>query len=64
MNDTDFSSLSRPINPLPDYVKTALVEHWLIDAYPSRPPYQQNDYIGWISRAKRIETKQKKIYLR
>jgi uncharacterized protein YdeI (YjbR/CyaY-like superfamily) len=32
-----------------------------MDAYHSRPPYQQNDYIGWINRAKRPETKQKRL---
>jgi hypothetical protein len=25
------------------------------------PPYQQNDYIGWITRAKRQETKEKRL---
>ena len=61
MNETDFSNLSRPIHPMPDFVKDALVERDLLDAYRSRPPYQQNDYIGWINRAKRIETKQKRL---
>ena len=32
-----------------------------MDAYRARPPYQQNDYIGWISRAKKDETKQKRL---
>jgi uncharacterized protein YdeI (YjbR/CyaY-like superfamily) len=61
MNETDFSSLSRPIHPMPEFVKEALVEQGLLDAYHSRPPYQQNDYIGWINRAKRPETKQKRL---
>jgi uncharacterized protein YdeI (YjbR/CyaY-like superfamily) len=30
-------------------------------AYRSRPPYQQNDYIGWINHAKREETKAKRL---
>ena len=29
--------------------------------YESRPAYQQNDYIGWIERAKRQETKEKRF---
>jgi len=29
--------------------------------YKDRPAYQQNDYIGWISRAKRQETKDKRL---
>jgi uncharacterized protein YdeI (YjbR/CyaY-like superfamily) len=32
-----------------------------MEAYRSRPPYQQNDYIGWITRAKRQETKEKRL---
>ena len=61
MDDTDFSSLSRPIHPVPDFVKAALVERGLVSAYRSRPPYQQNDYVGWINRAKRSETKEKRL---
>ena len=61
MSETDFSSLSRPIHPMPVYVKEALIERGLLNAYRSRPPYQQNDYIGWINRAKRLETKQKRL---
>jgi len=29
--------------------------------YRARPPYQQNDYLGWIARAKRPGTRQKRI---
>ena len=32
-----------------------------MDAYHERPDYQQNDYIGWITRAKREETKEKRL---
>jgi uncharacterized protein YdeI (YjbR/CyaY-like superfamily) len=46
---------------MPDYVRDALVESDLMDAYRSRPPYQQNDYIGWITRAKRQSTKDKRL---
>jgi len=61
MNETDFSTLSRPIHPMPDFVLEALTERELLSAYRGRPPYQQNDYIGWINRAKRPETKQKRL---
>jgi uncharacterized protein YdeI (YjbR/CyaY-like superfamily) len=30
-------------------------------AYRERPEYQQNDYLGWIARAKREETKDKRL---
>ncbi|MGK3990297.1 YdeI/OmpD-associated family protein [Sorangium sp. So ce136] len=46
---------------MPDFVKTALDERGLMDAYKQRPAYQQNDYIGWIMRAKRQETKESRL---
>jgi len=58
---TDFSNLERPRYPMPDFVKLALEERSLMDAYRARPAYQQNDYIGWINRAKRQETKEKRL---
>ena len=61
MNIVDFSSLSRPIHPIPDFVMQALTDRELLEAYRSRPAFQQNDYIGWINRAKRPETKQKRL---
>jgi uncharacterized protein YdeI (YjbR/CyaY-like superfamily) len=61
MSDSEFSSLSRPIQPMPDFVKEALVKTHLLDAYKNRLPYQQNDYLGWINRAKRPETKEKRL---
>jgi len=62
MSDTDFSGLSRPIHPIPEFVLDALTEHGLVDAYRSRPAYQQNDYVGWITRAKRPQTKEKRLH--
>ena len=46
---------------MPDFVEEALNKHDLTDAYRARPAYQQNDYIGWINRAKRPETKLKRL---
>ena len=60
MNNTDYSKLTRNIHPIPDLVKKALKENYFLNAYQARPPYQQNDYIGWINRAKRQETKEKR----
>lgn len=57
----DFSGLKRPRYPLPDFVRRALTERRLMSAYLERPPYQQNDYIGWINRAKGRETKEKRL---
>ena len=46
---------------MPDLVREALESRGLIAAYYQRPPYQRNDYIGWITRAKRQETQQKRL---
>lgn len=51
----------RPRHEMPEYVRQALVQHRLVRAYESRPPYQRNDYLGWIIRAKREETRQKRL---
>ena len=61
MDKPDFSNLSRPIQPMPDFVKTALLGRGLLEAYQRRPAYQQNDYLSWITRGKRPETKQKRL---
>jgi len=57
----DTSRLKRKINPMPKDVEERLLRENLMDAYRKRPPYQQNDYLGWISKAKRPETKEKRI---
>lgn len=62
MSEPDFSNLSRPIQPMPEFVSEALISRDLMKAYKSRPPYQQNDYLSWISRAKRPETKEKRLH--
>ena len=53
--------LHRKKQPMPEFVKAALDETNLMQDYLSRPDYQQNDYLGWISRAKREETKYKRM---
>ncbi len=55
------SQLKRPRHALPSFVKQAIEERGLVDAYKERPAYQQNDYIGWINAAKRPETKEKRL---
>lgn len=61
MPDQDWSNLKRPRHSMPDFVREALKSEGLMEAYRARPPYQQNDYIGWINRAKREATKQKRL---
>jgi hypothetical protein len=31
-----------------------------MEAYAERPPYQRSDYLGWIDRAKRPDTRAKR----
>ena len=62
MNDEEkFSKLKRPRYPMPDFVREALLARGLMEEYRARPAYQQNDYIGWITRAKREATIQKRL---
>ena len=55
------SRLTRPIEVMPAAVEDALIEGGLMEAYRARPDYQRNDYLGWINRAKRAETKEKRL---
>ena len=48
-------------HPMPDFFRDALNIRGLMDSYLSRPPHQQNDYIGWIQRAKLEATRQKRL---
>ena len=51
----------RPRHEMPDFFRDALNARGLMDAYLARPPYQRNDYIGWITRAKLEATRQKRL---
>ncbi len=57
----NFKRLKRKRHPMPDFVLVALEKNKLLEIYHERPPYQQNDYIGWINSAKREETKTKRL---
>ncbi len=46
---------------MPRAVERALVESGQMQAYRSRPAYQQNDYLGWINRARRPQTKERRL---
>jgi uncharacterized protein YdeI (YjbR/CyaY-like superfamily) len=52
---------SRPSYEMPDFFRNALNIRGLMNAYLARPPYQQNDYIDWVTRAKLETTKQKRL---
>ncbi|WP_274423651.1 YdeI/OmpD-associated family protein [Chelativorans sp. YIM 93263] len=46
---------------MPDDVRAALDGRDLMAAYEERPAYQRNDYLHWIARAKRAETRDKRL---
>ena len=52
---------ARPRDPMPVYFRNALTARGLMNAYRARPPYQQNDYLGWVTRAKLDATRQKRL---
>ena len=58
------SPVLRPLRKredMPDFVAQALEERGLRAQYDARPPYQRNDYLLWINKVKRDETKQKHL---
>lgn len=46
---------------MPQDVRDALEHRGLGELYAERPYYQRNDYLGWIKRAVRAETRAKRI---
>lgn len=54
-------NLRRARNPMPAAVREALRERGLREAFDDRPPYQRNDYLGWIARAKRPDTQGRRL---
>jgi uncharacterized protein YdeI (YjbR/CyaY-like superfamily) len=46
---------------MPTDIKSALSKGGVTRDYTSRPHYQRNDYIGWITRAKLPSTRAKRI---
>lgn len=55
------TTLTRPKQKMPEMVREALEKKGLKAAYDTRPPYQRNDYLSWIGRAKQAETKKKRL---
>lgn len=46
---------------MPDFVLEALKNEKVYEIYKERPAYQQNDYLSWITRAQREETRLKRL---
>lgn len=58
------SPVLRPLRKreeMPDFVAEALDARGLRPAYDARPPYQRNDYLLWINKVKREETRQRHL---
>ena len=58
------SPVLRPLRKredMPEFVRQALEESGLRDKYDARPPYQRNDYLLWINKVKRDDTKRKHL---
>lgn len=53
--------MTREIYEMPDDVRDALRQRGLAAAYAARPAYQQNDYVGWITRAKLPATRARRL---
>lgn len=51
----------RPRYSMPADVADALASAGVRGEYDKRPPYQRNDYVGWIERAKTADTRSRRI---
>lgn len=57
----DTSRLKRDVYPMPQDIRERLQAEGLDAAYGARPAYQQNDYVGWITRARQPETRARRL---
>ena len=53
--------LRRFAQPMSALIRDALDENDAMEAYLARPPYQRNDYLGWIQRARLEGTREKRL---
>ncbi len=51
----------RPQQPMPPAVRDALEARGVLAGYEARPFYQRNDYLAWIARAQRPETRERRL---
>ena len=52
---------SRTAQPMPEDVRLAIEERRVRADYDARPWYQRNDYLAWIARAKRTDTRASRL---
>lgn len=48
-------------HPMPDFVARALKANKLATAFHARPPFQRNEYLGWVMGGKRQATIEKRL---
>lgn len=46
---------------MPADISARLETNGLRNAYDARPAYQRNDDLGWVARAKRPDTREKRV---
>ncbi|WP_426998924.1 YdeI/OmpD-associated family protein [Pseudarthrobacter sp. N5] len=56
-----WGGLSRPAQPMSQAVREALEQADLFAEYDARPAYQRNDYLAWIQRGQRPETRLRRL---
>ena len=54
-------TLMRPLQEMPEDIAHLLGERGLRQDYDARPAYQRNDYLAWIARARRPETRDRRL---
>ena len=52
---------TRPPQAMPEDIRLALDERGVRADYDARPWYQRNDYLAWIARAKRADTRARRL---
>ena len=51
----------RPTHRMPKDVRAAIGSAGVDGDYRARPPYQRNDYVGWVDAAKSEATRKRRI---
>ncbi len=54
--------IMRERHAMPDDVLATLKSENVLADFEARPAYQQNDYVGWITRAARDETRHSGVW--
>ena len=61
MNKQPASEHKPTRRPIPDFIRKALQDNILMAVYLSRQTFQRNEYVAWIMRAKKSETREQRL---